>query len=77
MVPGDPAGIRELLEGAIAAFSILGGVMAYLSGYYAAQALRQHRPPQVVAQRINEGVGEGFIGGSLPAIIALIIVVWS
>ena len=37
----DSESARGLLEGAIAAFSILGGCMAYLSGYYASQALAQ------------------------------------
>lgn len=77
MVPVEANSARELLEATVAAFSVLGGFMAYLSGYLAAQALAAHQPPHVVAQRINEGIGEGFIGGSLPAISALIIVVWS
>jgi len=61
----------------IAAFSFLGGGMAYLSGRYAAQALAQQRPPAFVAQRVNEGVGEGFKLGSSLAIVAFMIMVWS
>lgn len=51
--------------------------MAYYSGYFAAQALAEGQPPPLVAQRINEGIGEVFVNGALPAIAALIIVVWS
>jgi hypothetical protein len=77
MAPIDPSGAREFLEAIIAAFSLLGGGMAYFSGHFAARALAQHQPPEVVAQRINEGIGEGFVYGSLPAIVALMIMVWS
>ena len=73
----DPSSARELLEAIIAAFSVLGGGMAYFSGYYAAQALARHQPPRVVAQRINEGIGEGFKSVSPLSILALIIVVWN
>lgn len=51
--------------------------MACFSGYYAAQALAQRQPPEFVAQRINEGLGEGFKWVSPLSIIALIIVVWT
>lgn len=77
MTPVEAESARHLLEGAIAAFSVLGGAMAYLSGYFAAQALAERQPPHVVAQRINEGIGEGFAWGSSPAVVALIIVLWS
>lgn len=77
MAPVEADSARELLEAAVTAFSILGGAMAYFSGYLAAQAIYEHQPPHVVAQRVNEGIGEGFTKGALPAILALIIVVWS
>jgi hypothetical protein len=73
----DADNARELLEATIAAFAVLGGFMAYYSGYFAAQALAEGQPPPLVAQRINEGIGEVFVNGALPAIAALIIVVWS
>jgi hypothetical protein len=73
----DPNSATELLEAVIAAFSILGGGMAYLSGYNAAQALAHNAHPQFVAQRINEGLGEGFELMAPLSIVALIIVVWS
>jgi hypothetical protein len=73
----DTGNAGELLEAVIAAFSILGGGMAYFSGYNAAQALGQHRDPQFVAQRINEGIGEGFKLMWPMSIVALIIVVWT
>jgi len=51
--------------------------MAYSSGYFAARALAQDQPPEFLARRINEGIGHGFVWGSLSAVIALIIMVWS
>jgi hypothetical protein len=53
------------------------GGIAYFSGFNAAQALAQNAPAHFVAQRINEGVGEGFEITAPLSIIALIIVVWS
>jgi hypothetical protein len=46
MVPFDPSSTREFVEAIVAAFSILGGVMAYCSGYYAAQALTRNQHPR-------------------------------
>jgi hypothetical protein len=77
MTPIETSGARELLEAAVAALSILGGGMAYTSGFLAAQALAERQPPHVVAQRVNEGVGFGFFWGSPLALVALMIVVWS
>jgi hypothetical protein len=77
MIPADPESARGLLEGVIAAFSVLGGCMAYLSGYYASQALAQEQPLELVAQRVNEGLGFGFRFASPVSVIALIIMVWS
>jgi len=51
--------------------------MAYLSGYYASQALAQEQPSEFVAQRVNEGLVIGFRVASPASIIALIIMVWS
>ncbi len=73
----DSESTRGLLEGAIAAFSVLGGCMAYLSGYYASQALAQNQPPECLSQRVNEGLGLGFRFGSSLSIIALMIMMWS
>jgi hypothetical protein len=77
MGPIEAGSARELVEAVVTAFAVLGGFMAYFSGYLAAQALAERQPPHVVAQRVNEGIGEGFVKGALPAISALIIVVWS
>jgi len=77
MHPADPTGAREFLEAIIAAFSLLGGGMAYLSGYYAAHALAQNASPEDLAQAVNEGVGVGFKYASPASIVALIIMVWS
>ncbi len=77
MIPVDAASAREFLEAVIAAFSVLGGVMAYFSGYAASRALDRNEPPEIVAQSINEGVGVGFDVGVLSSIVALMIMGWS
>jgi len=77
MTPVDANGAREFLEAIIAAFSLLGGGMAYLSGYYAAHALAQDSSPDDLSQAVNEGVGVGFKYASPTSIVALIIMVWS
>jgi hypothetical protein len=70
-------GARELLEAAVTAVSVMGGAMAYLSGFYASQALAERGAPEIVSQRINEGIGIGFLAGSPLAIAALIIEAWT
>lgn len=77
MAPIDAAAARDFLEAMVAGFSVLGGVMAYTSGFRAAQALLLGLPPEVVAYRINEGIARGFLSGALLAVFALIIMVWT
>lgn len=77
MVPVDLASLRDLLEALIAGFSVLGGGMAYLSGSYAATALAQEQPADVVARRVNEGIGEGFTLSRGMSIVALTIMAWT
>jgi len=77
MAPLDPAGAREFLEAIIAAFSVLGGVMAYFSGYAAYRGLREGSDPSAVAGEINEGPGEGFALGVPSAMLSLMIMGWS
>jgi hypothetical protein len=38
--------------------------------------MSQQRSPAILAQRINEGVGEGFSWGSPLALFAFIILLW-
>lgn len=73
----DPVTARQFLEAIIAAFSVVGGGIAYASGYYAAQALVQNGSPEFVTQRIGEATGEGFMFVSPLSIVALIIMVWT
>jgi hypothetical protein len=77
MAPADPESARSLLEAVVAAFSVLGGGMAYLSGYYASQALAQGQSSEFVAQRVNEGLALGFRVASPASVIALIIMAWN
>jgi hypothetical protein len=66
----------ELVQSTITAVSILGGAMAYMSGYRAARAMSAGDPPESVAARINEGLGLGFVGGVPLAVLVLIIEAW-
>lgn len=51
--------------------------MAYCSGYTAVRAVSEELPPEVLGQRVNEGLAEGFTWGWPVAIAALIIGVWT
>jgi hypothetical protein len=73
----DAGSARELLEAAVTAVSILGGAMAYYSGYSASQAMAEGQPSEILSQRVNEGIGEGFTAGWPVAIVALIIGLWT
>jgi hypothetical protein len=73
----DPNGARELLEAFIAAFAVLGGVMAYFSGFAAYRAIGAGEPAPVAAHSINEGIADGFEAGVPAAIVALMIVGWT
>jgi hypothetical protein len=77
VVSVDPSTIRDLLEAIIAGFSVLGGAMACLSGLHAARALAKEAPPAVVAERVNEGIGQGFMYFWPSSIAALIISAWT
>ncbi len=77
MVPIDPAGAREFLEAMISGFAVLGGGMAVFSGSGAAEALNELQPPEVVAHRINQGIGLGYETFSPLSIVALIITLWT
>jgi hypothetical protein len=73
----DAGSARSLIEAAVVAISVLGGMMAYFSGYAAAQAISEQQPPDILSQQINEGIGEGFSWGWPAAILALIIMMWT
>jgi hypothetical protein len=77
MTPVDPSTTREFLEALVAAFSVLGGVMAYFSGFEAYRALAQNESPSTVAHSINEGIGTGFEVGAPAAFWALMIMGWT
>jgi hypothetical protein len=73
MAPVDLDSTREFLEAVIAGFSVLGGVMAYFSGFAASTAISQGRPPSEVAHKIDRGLAFGFNLGAPAAILALMI----
>jgi hypothetical protein len=68
--------VRGLIEALVTAVSILGGVMAYRSGLAAARAMSQDQTPEILAQRINEGLGKGFSAGVPAAMFCLIVLLW-
>jgi hypothetical protein len=73
----DPTNVRLFLEAIIAAFSILGGGMAALSGFRAADAVAKGLPPKIVAHRINEGIASGYETFSSLSILALGVMLWT
>lgn len=77
MVPADAGSVRELLEAVVTAFSVLGGGMAYWSGFNAARALALEESPERLAHSINEGIGKGFEVFSLFSVGTLIIALWT
>jgi hypothetical protein len=77
MFPIEPGDAGELIEAAVTAISLLGGAMAYCSGYSASQTMSEEQSPEILSQRINEGIGEGFSWGWPTAIVALTIKIWT
>lgn len=77
MVSIGSSDTTNLLQAAVTAVSLLGGLMAYTSGYFAAQAMAERQPSDVLAQRVNEGIARGFLAGWPIATLALIIEMWS
>ncbi|HKI65773.1 MAG TPA: hypothetical protein VJ989_00715 [Solirubrobacterales bacterium] len=77
VAPIDAESVRALLESIIAAFAVLGGTMAYFSGFEAFAAVLRNSSPAIVAERINQGMGVGFGVGVPAAVIALMIMGWT
>lgn len=77
MAPIDADSVRTLLEAIIAGFAVLGGAMAYFSGFEAFVALRRNQSRTIVAERINRGLGLGFAVGAPFALMALMIMTWT
>lgn len=77
VTPVDATAARDFLEALIAGAAVLGGAMAYCSGYGAAQARAQGLPADLLAHCINEGLADGFTWGWPVALSALMIMVWT
>ncbi|MGB7684862.1 MAG: hypothetical protein WBL45_03680 [Solirubrobacterales bacterium] len=69
--------VRNLIESAVTAISVLGGAMAFESGYAANRATSESLPPQILAQRINKGLAKGFSWSRTPATFCLIFLLWT
>lgn len=67
--------IRELIEAAVTAVSVLGGAMAYFSGRGASKAISEQDRADAVSERVNNGLAIGFDWGTWLAAIAFMIVV--
>jgi len=65
--------VRELVEAAVTSISVLGGSMAYFSGFAAAQASVENSAPETLGQAVNESLGAGFVVGCPLALATLII----
>lgn len=48
------------MEAIVTAFSVLGGGMAYWSGFAAAQALADGETPDALAYAVDRGIAEAF-----------------
>jgi hypothetical protein len=77
MVPLSAGDTRDLLEAAVTAISVLGGAMAYSSGFSANRAVIEHATPEGLSHCINEGIAKGFLWGSPLSVLTLIIEIWS
>jgi hypothetical protein len=77
MAPVDADSVRALLEAVIAGFAVLGGGVAYFSGFEAFAALGRNHPQSTVTERINRGLGVGFGVAAPFALMALMIMGWT
>jgi len=73
----DLGDLRNLIESAATAVSVLGGAMAIESGSAAKKATYEGWGPPVVAQLINESLGRGFSWGLPTATFCLMILLWT
>jgi hypothetical protein len=74
------AGVSEVhstIESIVTAVSILGGAMAYESGLAAVKTMAANRPARVLSQRVNEGLGVGFLWGAPLALVISIVFIWT
>jgi hypothetical protein len=77
VVPLGATTAPSLLEAAVAAVSILGGAMAYESGFAAAHAVAGNNSPNILSQRVNEGLAKGFVWGWPLTTLTFIIELWA
>jgi hypothetical protein len=77
VLPFDAAAAHTLLEAAVTGVSILGGAMAYESGLAAAEAVAEAQTPEILSQRVNEGMAKGFVWGWPLSVVTLIIELWA
>lgn len=72
-------GVEEFqgaVQSAITAVSLLGGAMAYMSGYRAARARNEGCNSDGLAHAINVGLTEGFVAGIPVAAFVAILELW-
>jgi hypothetical protein len=63
MFPIEPGDAGELIETAVTAISVLGGAMAYCSGYSASKAVSEEQPTRDRQSTGQRGAGGGLLLG--------------
>jgi hypothetical protein len=75
MPVGAIGNVRDLIEIAISAAAVLGGSMAFISGREATGSVTDGDPPRVLADRVNQGLAQGFNYGLWSAGVISIVLV--
>lgn len=73
----DVEALKAMIEATISAASILGGAIAYQTGYAAADAVSRGAPPSILSEEINLGVASGFQWGGPLSAFVLILMGWA
>jgi len=55
--------VRDLIEIAVTAMSVMGGVMAYSSGSAALGSVLAGEAPELLGEKVNRGLAWGFMIG--------------
>jgi len=73
----DVEALKAMVEAAISAASVLGGAIAYQTGFAAADAVSREASPQTLSEELNVGVAYGFQWGAPLSASVLILMGWT